>query len=62
VRAFDKATGAVVWEHPIGPSFDDGGAPITYLWHDMQYLVLPTGGGTDTTHLIAFCLPARKIA
>jgi len=57
LRAYDKATGAVVWEHAIGPSFNDGGAPMTYLWKGRQYLLTPTGGGADSSHLIAFALP-----
>ena len=57
-RAFDKATGKVVWEHPLGPSFPDGGAPMTYMWRGKQYIVTPTGGGPDTpSYLIAFALP-----
>ncbi|MDZ4761885.1 MAG: PQQ-binding-like beta-propeller repeat protein [Alphaproteobacteria bacterium] len=60
VRAFDKATGEIVWEHPIGPSFNDGGAPITYSWQGRQYLVLPVGGAADTTHLIAFALRENR--
>lgn len=60
VRAFDKATGKIVWEHPIGPSFNDGGAPMTYSWKGRQYLVLPVGGATDTTHMIAFALAEKR--
>ncbi len=42
VRAFDKTTGAVVWEteFPAGTT----GAPMTYLFEGKQYIVVATGG------------------
>ncbi|MDZ4761659.1 MAG: PQQ-binding-like beta-propeller repeat protein [Alphaproteobacteria bacterium] len=60
MRAYDKTTGEIVWRQPIGPSFDDGGAPMTYMWKGRQFLVTPTGGATNTTHLIAFALPVSR--
>jgi len=41
-RAFDKATGQVIWETelPVGTT----GGPMTYLANGKQYLVLPIGG------------------
>src|SRR5579862_7948685 len=41
-RAFDKATGQVVWEKelPVGTT----GGPVTYLSNGKQYIVLPIGG------------------
>jgi quinoprotein glucose dehydrogenase len=41
-RAFDKATGQVIWEKelPAGTT----GAPITYLANGKQYIVIPIGG------------------
>ena len=55
MRAFDKATGAVVWEHPINTS--PRGAPMTYLHEDKQYLVLGVGGGDSPPGLRAYALP-----
>lgn len=48
--------GAVVWEHPIRPAYNDAGAPMTYQWKGRQYIVIPTGGGAATAHLVAFAL------
>lgn len=56
-RAYDKATGRVVWQHPIGPSYNDAGGAMTYLWQGRQYVVTPVGGGGDASYLIAFALP-----
>jgi quinoprotein glucose dehydrogenase len=41
-RAYDKATGAVIWEKqiPVGTT----GGPITYVSQGKQYIVLPVGG------------------
>ena len=41
-RAYDKATGQVVWEKelPVGAT----GGPMTYMSNGKQYLVLPIGG------------------
>jgi quinoprotein glucose dehydrogenase len=52
-RAFDKRTGAVVWEYvlPIGPS----AAPMTYMYGGRQYIVIAAGGGVQA-ELIAFAL------
>ena len=42
MRAFDKKTGAVVWEYRMKePPF---GTPMTYSAHGRQYLVVATGG------------------
>jgi len=53
-RAFDKATGELVWEFelPLGPS----AVPMTYLYGGRQYIVMTMGGGLDA-ELIAFALP-----
>ncbi len=55
MRAFDKATGAVVWEQPIDTS--PRGAPMTYLHDGKQYLVLGVGGGDSPPGLRAYALP-----
>jgi len=41
-RAYDKATGQVIWEKelPVGTT----GGPVTYMAHGKQYIVLPIGG------------------
>ena len=54
MRAFDKATGTLVWERPIdtGPR----GLPMTYLHDGKQYLVFGVGGGDAPQGLRAYAL------
>ena len=54
-RAYDKKTGAVVWETelPAGVS----GAPMTYLAGGKQYIVLPISEDDHPGELVAFALP-----
>ena len=54
LRAFDKRTGALVWqkELPLGPA----GAPMTYLSGGRQFVVVAAGSGINT-ELIAYALP-----
>jgi quinoprotein glucose dehydrogenase len=40
-RAFDKATGQVVWETELDGA--STGVPITYFWQGKQYIVVPIG-------------------
>jgi quinoprotein glucose dehydrogenase len=40
-RAYDKATGAVVWETTLDGSVT--GVPMTYSWQGKQYIVVPIG-------------------
>ncbi len=40
-RAFDKATGAVVWETTLDGAVT--GVPMTYSWQGKQYLIVPIG-------------------
>lgn len=55
--AYDKTTGDAVWEHPIRPGvYNGGGALMTYQWKGRQYIVIPTGGGREKAHLVAFAL------
>ena len=56
IRAFDKATGALVWEKelPLGPA----GAPMTYLAGGRQFIVAAVGSGV-TTELVAYALPRQ---
>jgi quinoprotein glucose dehydrogenase len=55
LRALDKKTGDIIWEHPLTPSYN-GGGPMTYMWKGRQYVVVPTGGANQTSHLVAFRL------
>lgn len=58
MHAFDKKTGAVVWEHRMTqPPF---GTPMTYLHGGRQYIVVATGGVGTPGRLVAFALPQRK--
>ena len=54
-RAFDKATGTVVWETelPAGTT----GAPITYMHQGKQYIVVAIGGRELPPEFVAFSLP-----
>ncbi|WP_296386572.1 pyrroloquinoline quinone-dependent dehydrogenase [Reyranella sp.] len=53
---YDKATGALLAEIPVGNNA--GGAPITYLADDRQFIVFPVGGGIGTAEeLVAVALP-----
>ena len=40
-RAFDKATGRVIWEMELPGGTT--GAPMTYLFNGKQYIVVATG-------------------
>jgi quinoprotein glucose dehydrogenase len=40
-RAFDKATGQVVWETTLDGAVT--GVPMTYSWQGRQYLIVPIG-------------------
>jgi quinoprotein glucose dehydrogenase len=54
-RAFDKATGKVIWEMelPGGTS----GAPMTYMANGKQYIVVAVGWEDMPSELIALALP-----
>ena len=54
LRAFDKATGELVWEQelPVGPA----GTPMTYSYRNRQYVVVAVGGGLRS-ELVAYALP-----
>jgi len=57
-RAFDKATGATVWETelPAGTT----GAPMTYAHRGRQYIVVAIGSKDHAAELLAFALPAGR--
>lgn len=62
IRAFDKETGEMVWEHKL-PA---GGyaTPATYEVDGKQYLVIAAGGGRGTPYsdlYIAFSLPDEAV-
>jgi quinoprotein glucose dehydrogenase len=53
-RAFDKATGAVLWETdlPAGTT----GAPMTYMFEGKQYIVVAVGGIEHEPEFVALSL------
>jgi quinoprotein glucose dehydrogenase len=58
-RAYDKKTGAVIWEMqtPVGPPT---GVPMTYLHQGKQYIVVATAGDAAipaASQLVAFAIP-----
>jgi quinoprotein glucose dehydrogenase len=55
MHAFDKKTGALVWEFKLeAPPF---GTPMTYVYKGKQYVVVATGGAGAPAKLVAFALP-----
>jgi quinoprotein glucose dehydrogenase len=61
VRAFDKSTGALLWEATL--PFSAIGTPATYEAGGRQFVVVPAGGGKDGGPsggvYVAFALPKR---
>ncbi|WP_091870988.1 outer membrane protein assembly factor BamB family protein [Pricia antarctica] len=59
IRALDKTTGKVVWEHQLPAA--GFATPITYEVNDKQYIVIAAAGGTrglkPGDNYIAFALP-----
>lgn len=55
MRAFDKKTGAVIWEHKMTDA--PFGTPMTYEHEGKQYIVVAAGGGGNPARLVAFGLP-----
>jgi len=54
-RAYDKATGKVIWETEL-PSGTTSG-PMTYIARGKQYIVVPIGGRDEPAEWIALGLP-----
>jgi quinoprotein glucose dehydrogenase len=55
MRAFDKKTGAIVWEYKMkDPPY---GTPMTYEHKGKQYIVVAAGGGGAPARLVAFGVP-----
>ena len=57
-RAYDKATGAVLWEIEL-PAGTTGG-PMTYMSKGRQFIVVPIGGKDHPAELVALALPDDK--
>jgi quinoprotein glucose dehydrogenase len=60
IRAFDKATGKILWQATL--PFSGNATPSTYMINGRQYLVISAGGGKSGRPaggaLVAFALPA----
>ena len=54
-RAYDKASGKVLWETelPAGTT----GAPITYMFEGKQYIVVAVGDLEQGSEFVALSLP-----
>jgi quinoprotein glucose dehydrogenase len=62
-RAFDKATGELLWETTL--PFSGNASPITYAVNGKQFIVIAAGGGKDPKSgsggaYVAFALPENK--
>ena len=57
-RAYDKATGQVVWETEL-PSGTTG-APMTYIHKGRQYIVIPIGARDHPAEFVALALPDAR--
>lgn len=62
-RAFDKATGALLWEYKLPAA--GYAAPATYTVNNRQYVVIAAGGGGKPrtkpgTAYVVFALPGRS--
>ncbi len=59
IRAFDKDTGAILWQAPL--PFGGNATPSTYTVKGRQYLVISAGGGKSGRpaggSIVAFALP-----
>ena len=53
-RAYDKATGEVIWETEL-PAGVTGG-PMTYMFEGKQYIVVPIGGRQEPAEWVALGL------
>ena len=56
LRALDKATGALVWQHAV-PGAHYTAPPMGYLAGGKPFVVIATGGSTEPARLTAFRLP-----
>ena len=62
MRAFDKETGALLWETTLPAA--GNATPSTYEVNGRQYVVIAAGGGKSKHpsggSYVAFALPARR--
>jgi quinoprotein glucose dehydrogenase len=60
IRAFDKATGKILWQAPL--PFSGNATPSTYMMNGRQFVVISAGGAKSGRPaggaLVAFALPA----
>ena len=56
LRALDKSTGALVWEHPLQGTHQDA-PPAAYVAGGRQFVVIATGANVQPARLTAFRLP-----
>ena len=56
LRALDKTTGVLVWEHPVQGTHQDA-PPMAYTAGGRQFVVIATGAGVQPGRLTAFRLP-----
>jgi quinoprotein glucose dehydrogenase len=56
LMAFDKATGALIWEGRTEKAI--GGSPMTYSVAGRQLIVVPVGARGEEQELVAYGLPA----
>jgi quinoprotein glucose dehydrogenase len=54
-RAFDKATGQVLWETEFAAGTT--GAPMTYMFEGKQYLLIAIGSREHAAEFVALSLP-----
>ncbi len=55
LRAYDKASGDLVWEKDLG--HPARGAPMTYVVDGQQFIVVAIGDASKVRELVAFALP-----
>jgi quinoprotein glucose dehydrogenase len=54
-RAYDKATGNVLWETELPAGTSAG--PMTYMWNGKQMIVVPVGDRSNPSEWVALALP-----
>ena len=55
IRAFEKTTGKVLWEYELPAGTN--GSPITYMYENRQYIVIPIGSAQHSGEWVALALP-----
>ena len=56
LRALDKSTGALVWEHPLQGTHQEA-PPMAFMAGGRQFVVIATGANVQPARLTAFRLP-----